>query len=230
MTSSRSATFAIAGAATLSAFAWMGLSPQGATAEAAVSIPAPARDAPAANGNQTAVFAGGCFWGVEAVFQHVDGVVSATSGYAGGTRAQADYDLVSAGSTAHTEAVRVVYDPNRVSYGQLLQIFFSVAHDPTQLNRQGPDTGSQYRSAIFPQNPGQRAAAAAYIAQLNGSGRFTRTLATRLETGRFYEAEAYHQNFMSRNPRHPYIVAHDVEKVADLRRMFASRYSARPAG
>ncbi|MBC7986773.1 MAG: peptide-methionine (S)-S-oxide reductase MsrA [Sphingomonadaceae bacterium] len=220
----------MAGAAALAALAWISLSPQGTPAEAAVAIPAPARDVPAATDDQTAVFAGGCFWGVEAVFQHVEGVTGAVSGYAGGSAAEAHYETVGRGRTGHAEAVRVTYDPSRVSYGRLLQIFFSVAHDPTQLNRQGPDTGPQYRSAIFPRDAEQRAAAEAYIAQLNSSGRFARPLATRIEDGRFYRAEDYHQNFMSRNPRHPYIVAHDAPKLADLRRMFANDYSARPAG
>lgn len=218
-----------AGTAAIGALAWTALAPQGAPAEAAVNIPAPANDVPAATGSQVAVLAGGCFWGIEAVFQHVEGVRSVVSGYAGGSAAQADYDLVSAGRTDHAEAVRIVYDPRRISFGRLLQIYFSVAHDPTQVNRQGPDTGRQYRSAIFPQNAEQRRVAQAYITQLGRSGRFGDPIATRLESGRFHEAEAYHQNFMSRNPRHPYIVAHDVEKVRDLRRSFAGIYSARPA-
>lgn len=198
-------------------------------AEAAVSIPAPdTRTRPTSN-RAVAVLAGGCFWGMEAVFQHVDGVSSVTSGYAGGTRATATYSQVGTGRTGHAEAVRIVYNPREIGYGQLLHIYFSVAHDPTEVNRQGPDTGRDYRSAIFPQGRTQREVARRYIAQLNESGRFSRPIATRIESGRFYEAEAYHQNFMNRNPRHPYILAHDVEKVEDLRATFPRLFRSRPA-
>ena len=198
-------------------------------AEAAVNIPAPSVNVPASGGTAVAVLAGGCFWGMEGVFERVDGVRSVTSGYAGGNRGDASYREVTTGRTGHAEAVRIVYDPGEVSYGRLLQIYFSVAHDPTQVNRQGPDRGPQYRSAIFPQNAAQRRAAEAYIAQLDRSGRFPRSIATRIESGRFFRAEDYHQNFMRRNPRHPYIVAHDVEKVEDLRATFPGDWSSSPA-
>jgi peptide-methionine (S)-S-oxide reductase len=191
-----------------------------AAVEKAVPIPAPAADVPPARGPQVAVFAGGCFWGMEAVFQSVKGVQSVTSGYAGGTRATASYDQVSTERTGHAEAVRIVYDPRRVSYGTLLRIFFSVAHDPTQLNRQGPDSGPSYRSAIFPQNADQRRVAAAYLAQLGRARAWPRPIVTRLESGGFYPAEAAHQDFFWRNPSHPYIVRWDKPKVAAFRNAF----------
>ena len=182
-------------------------------------VPAPAVDVPAAAGLQTAVLAGGCFWGLEAVFEQVKGVRNVVSGYAGGTAGDANYAAVSSERTRHAEAVRITYDPRQVSYGTLLQIYFSVAHDPTQLNRQGPDTGPSYRSAIFPQSPAQVRVANAYIKQLTASRAYARPIVTRLETGRFYNAESAHQDFMRRNPRHPYILAHDVPKVSALKRM-----------
>jgi peptide-methionine (S)-S-oxide reductase len=183
-------------------------------AEKVVNLPAPMHDVPATAGTQTAVFAGGCFWGMEAVFEHVRGVRSVTSGYAGGGKDTASYDQVSTETTRHAEAVRVVYDPRQISYGQLLRVYFGIAHDPTELNRQGPDTGPSYRSAIFPQTPGQRAVAAAYIAQLGRAHAFGQPIVTRVETGSFYPAEAYHQRFYDRNPTHPYIVMWDKPKVA----------------
>jgi peptide-methionine (S)-S-oxide reductase len=189
-------------------------------AERAVPIPMPAQDVPAAGGPQVAVLAGGCFWGMEAVFQSVRGVQSVTSGYAGGTRATATYGQVSTESTAHAEAIRIVYDPHKVSYGTLLRIYFSVAHDPTQLNRQGPDRGPSYRSAIFPQNAAQRRVASAYIAQLGRARAWSRPIVTRIENGSFYPAESYHQDFFWRNPRHPYIVRWDKPKVAAFRNAF----------
>lgn len=198
-------------------------------AEAAITIPAPASDVAARGNSAVAVLAGGCFWGVEGVFEHVAGVRSVTSGYAGGSAADANYQSVSGGRSRHAEAVRIVYDPRVVSYGQLLHIFFSVAHDPTQLNRQGPDRGPQYRSAIFPQDPEQRRVAAAYIDQLGRSGRFRQPIVTRIESGRFFAAEDYHQNYMRRNPRSPYILAHDAPKLRDLRVTFPRLVSARPA-
>lgn len=198
-----------------------GVQPAPAPAEASIPLPAPATDA-RESGNAVAVFAGGCFWGVEGVFEHVRGVRSVTAGYAGGNSGDADYDSVSGGRTNHAEAVRISYDPRQISYGRLLQILFSVAHDPTQLNRQGPDTGRQYRSAIFPQNAEQRRVAQAYIRQIGG--RFGRPVVTRIEGGGFFQAEAYHQDFMRRNPRHSYIVAHDAPKVAALRATFPSLY------
>jgi peptide-methionine (S)-S-oxide reductase len=191
-----------------------------APAERAVPIPTPAQDVPRAKGPQVAVFAGGCFWGMEAVFQSVKGVQSVTNGYAGGTRDTATYDQVSTERTGHAEAVRVVYDPARVSYGTLLRIYFSVAHDPTQLNRQGPDSGPSYRSAIFPQNAEQRQVAAGYIAQLSRSGAYKRPIVTKLESGSFFPAESYHQDFFWRNPGHPYIVRWDKPKVAAFRNAF----------
>lgn len=193
------------------------------SAARAVTVPAPRVD-DAARGLQTAVFAGGCFWGVEAVFEHVRGVRNVVSGYAGGTQAQANYDAVGSGGTGHSEAVRITYDPAQVSYGRLLQIFFSVAHDPTQLNRQYPDTGPQYRSAIYPQTPGQKRAATAYIAQLAAAKAWPGKIVTRIEGGGFYPAEAYHQDFMRKNPTHPYIRAHDAPKVAALKAGFPKLY------
>ena len=198
-------------------------------AEAAVTIPAPATDVAAHGSSATAVLAGGCFWGVEGVFENVAGVRSVTAGYAGGSAAGAAYDTVSGGRSGHAEAVRIVYDPRVVSYGQLLQIFFSVAHDPTQLNQQGPDHGPQYRSAIFPQDAEQARVARAYVAQLGRSGRFGRPIVTRIERGGFWPAEDYHQNYMRRNPRSPYIMINDAPKLRDLRATFPRLVSARPA-
>lgn len=192
----------------------------GAHAERAVPLPAPAHDVASTPGPQVAVFAGGCFWGMEAVFEHVRGVRAITAGYAGGTRDTASYEQVSTETTGHAEAVRVVYDPRQVSYGQLLRVYFSIAHDPTELNRQGPDNGVSYRSAIFPQTPEQRVVAAAYIAQLRQAHAFPRPIVTRLETGQFFPAEAYHQRFYDLHPTHPYIVTIDQPKVAAFRAGF----------
>ena len=196
------------------------------TAEAAegVKIAAPVAAITEAKGIQTAVFAGGCFWGIEGVFEHVKGVISAESGYAGGTKASADYDVVSAGRTGHAEAVRIKYNPAIVSYNDLLHIFFSVTHDPTQLNRQGPDTGKQYRTAIFPTSPAQSKAASTYIAQLGKAGYWKRPIVTKIEPLSFFPAETYHQNFMTKNPMHPYINAWDKPKVANLKRLFPNSY------
>lgn len=196
------------------------LSSGAANAERAVPIPAVAQDLPRAAGLQTAVLAGGCFWGMEAVFEHVKGVKTVTAGYAGGTRATASYDQVSTERTGHAEAIKVVYDPAQVSYGTLLRVYFSIAHNPTELNRQGPDSGPSYRSAIFPQTSGQKAVAAAYIAQLGKAKAFGRPIVTRLETGQFFPAEEYHQNFFDRNPTHPYIVTFDKPKVAAFKAGF----------
>jgi peptide-methionine (S)-S-oxide reductase len=187
---------------------------------AAIVVPAPKADVPAARGLQTAVLAGGCFWGVEAVFEQVKGVRDVVSGYAGGSAGDASYDKVSSETTRHAEVVRISYDPAQVTYGQLLRIYFSVAHDPTQLNRQGPDVGPSYRSAIFPQDAAQKQVAESYIAQLGSARVYGKPIVTRIESGRFYPAEAYHQDFMKRNPRHPYILAHDVPKVAALKKLF----------
>jgi peptide-methionine (S)-S-oxide reductase len=175
-------------------------------------------------GEQVAVFAGGCFWGVEAVYERVDGVIRVESGYAGGSKADADYHLVSDGRTKHAEAVRIVYDPARVSYDTLLHIFFSVAHNPTELNRQGPDTGPQYRSAIFPENAGQRTAAQAYIQQLDKTKSWRQPIVTRIESGTFYVAEDYHQDYMVKNPNSGYIVRFDVPKVQALKQLFPNIY------
>lgn len=191
-----------------------------AHAERAVPIPAVSRDVPAVHEMQTAILAGGCFWGMEAVFARVNGVKSVTSGYAGGDAATANYAKVSTETTRHAEAIRIVYDPRQISYGTLLRVYFSIAHDPTQLNRQGPDTGPSYRSAIFPQNAAQRAVAIAYIAQLGQAKAFPRPIVTKLENGRFFPAEAYHQDFFDRNPTHPYIVRWDKPKVAAFRAAF----------
>lgn len=191
-----------------------------AGAERAVRIPAANRDIPAGTGLQTAILAGGCFWGMEAVFERIKGVRAVTSGYAGGDRATANYAAVSTERTRHAEAIRIVFDPRRISYAALLRVYFSVAHDPTQLNRQGPDRGPSYRSAIFPQNAAQRDVAMAYIAQLDRAGAYPRPIVTRLETGTFFPAEPYHQQFFDRNPDHPYIVAWDKPKVAAFRAAF----------
>ena len=191
-----------------------------AAAERAVPIPAAAQDVPAAGAPQVAVLAGGCFWGMEAVFQQVKGVRDVTAGYAGGTKATARYDAVSSETTRHAEAIRISYDPRVVSYATLLRVYFSIAHDPTQLNRQGPDSGSSYRSAIFPPSAQQRAVAAAYIAQLTKAHAFPGAIVTTLEQGAFYPAEAYHQDFFRRHPTHPYIVRWDKPKVAAFRAGF----------
>jgi len=191
---------------------------------AATSVPAPPPEKPAPKGNQIAVLAGGCFWGIEGLYEHVRGVKSVTSGYAGGTKENANYRAVSSETTGHAEAVRIVYDPAQVSYGQLLQVYFSVAHDPTQVNRQTPDVGPSYRSAIFPQNASQRSIAQTYIARLTKVGTFGKPIATKLETGPFYPAEAYHQDFMRKNPDNPYILRWDKPKLAALRQELPQLY------
>ncbi|HEV2568586.1 MAG TPA: peptide-methionine (S)-S-oxide reductase MsrA [Sphingomonas sp.] len=177
-------------------------------------------DAARATGLQTAVLAGGCFWGVEAVFEHVKGVKSVTSGYAGGDQKTANYDAVSTEKTRHAEAVRILYDPRQISYGTLLRVYFAVAHDPTQLNRQGPDIGPSYRSAIFPIGAEQERVARAYLAQLAAARAYPRPIVTRIERGPFFPAEAYHQNFARRNPNHGYIRAHDAPKLVALKAAF----------
>jgi peptide-methionine (S)-S-oxide reductase len=198
-----------------------------AQAERAVVIPAAKIDATPRTGLQTAVLAGGCFWGMEAVFERVKGVRSVEAGYSGGSASTANYETVSTETTRHAEAVKIVYDPRQVSYATLLRVYFSIAHDPTQLNRQGPDTGISYRSAIFPQSPQQAAAAKAYIAQLTAAHSFSAPIVTKLEQGGFYPAEAYHQNFYDRNPRHPYIVNIDKPKVAAFKAAFPTLALAR---
>ena len=201
----------------LIAFA-LSAAPFRASAETAVVVPPLAAEAPAQGaGLETAVIAGGCFWGVQAVYQHVKGVTNAVSGYAGGTQKDADYETVSSGRTGHAESVKVTFDPKQISYGKILQIYFSVAHDPTELNRQGPDTSTQYRSAIFPQTPEQQRIAAAYIAQLDRAKVFAAPIATTIEPGKaFYPAEAYHQNYLTLHPGQPYIAINDLPKVASL--------------
>ncbi len=199
------------------------------SAEQAVRAPAPALDMPAAATSETAVFAGGCFWGVQGVFQHVKGVRSAVSGYTGGVQGTARYETVSGGDTGHAESVRVTFDPHVVSYGTLLRIYFSVVADPTELNRQGPDSGTQYRSALFPTSDGQRRVAAAYIAQLGKANLWKRPIVTRLERAQgFYPAEAYHQDYLTLNPRAPYIAVNDLPKVAALKALFPAQYRAAP--
>jgi peptide-methionine (S)-S-oxide reductase len=195
-----------------------------ANAAEGIRVPAPAVKITETGKTQVAVFSGGCFWGIEGVFDHVKGVIRAESGYAGGTKADADYETVSNGTTGHAESVRVTYDPSVVSYTDLLQIFFSVALDPTQLNRQGPDTGTQYRNALWPVTAPQVKAARAYLAQLSAKSPWGKKPVTKLESGIFYPAEAYHQDFMKKNPNHGYIRAWDAPKVANLKRLFPDRY------
>ena len=198
--------------------------------EKAVVIP-PAAAEPSASpaASEVAVFAGGCFWGVQGVYQHVKGVTSAVSGYAGGDRNTARYEIVSGGGSGHAESVRVTYDPRVVSYGRLLQVFFSVVHDPTQLNRQGPDVGPQYRSAIFPANAEQERAARAYIAQLNQARVFRAAIKTTIELDRpFFDAERYHQDYLTNHPSEPYIMYNDLPKIAELKRVFPDLYRSTP--
>jgi peptide-methionine (S)-S-oxide reductase len=193
-------------------------------------IPDPALDAPlaATRGEQTAVLAGGCFWGIEAVFEHVKGVTDVTSGYSGGSAETANYEMVGSGETGHAESVRITYDPSRISYGQLLKVFFAVAHDPTELNRQGPDTGTQYRSAIFYSGDEQKRIADAYIKQLNQGKVFERPIVTQVNRlNSYYQAEAYHQDYAVRHPDDSYIVMHDLPKVANLRRQFPNLFMTR---
>jgi peptide-methionine (S)-S-oxide reductase len=208
----------------------LGMAISVAAEEKAFVIPPPTTDAPKAAGPlQKAVFAGGCFWGVQGVFEHVRGVRQVLSGYSGGDKAGANYEMVSSGRTNHAEAVEITYDPKEVSYGQLLHVFFSVAHDPTQLNRQGPDTGPQYRSHIFFANESQKNVAQAYIAQLDKTKIYGRPIVTRLDALQaFYPAEDYHQDFMVKNPQHPYIVINDIPKVQNLKKVFAAIYQAQP--
>ena len=196
----------------------------------AVVVPEPMFDElPAdATAPSVAVFAGGCFWGVQGVYQHVEGVLKAVSGYAGGAAESAHYELVGEGDTGHAESVQITYDPTRISYGKLLQIFFSVVHDPTQLNRQGPDLGPQYRTTIFVTNARQREIAERYIAQLDAARIFPKKIVTTLEQAPFYPAEAYHQDFLVRNPTYPYIVINDAPKVRDLAALFPRTYRLEP--
>ncbi|MGH9496162.1 MAG: peptide-methionine (S)-S-oxide reductase MsrA [Candidatus Sulfotelmatobacter sp.] len=201
-----------------------------AKANPAAPVPAPAVDAPraASPGKQSTVFSGGCFWGVQAVFQHVKGVISATSGYAGGSAKTAEYETVSTGDTGHAESVQVVYDPSQITYGELLRVFFSVAHDPTQLNRQGPDVGTQYRSSIFYSGDEQKKIADAYIAQLDQAKVFSKPIVTKVVPLQgFYAAEAYHQNYAELHPMQPYIMFNDAPKVEHLRKEFPELYTGK---
>lgn len=223
---SRLATNTILG--TLGIFVILGLILFLVPSRAAGPLPDPKVDATltAAAGTETAVFAGGCFWGVEAVFEHVKGVTKVVSGYAGGSAKTASYEQVSSGSTDHAESVRISYDPTRVSYGQLLQVFFSVAHDPTELNRQGPDTGTQYRSAVFYANDAQKRVTESYIAQLQAARALSSPIVTQVtQLKAFYEAEAYHQDYLARNPTQPYIVINDLPKIDSLKQQFPVLYT-----
>ena len=217
----------IAGA--LGALALFALSSGPAIAERTVLVPMSAVDAAPTGSRATAVLAGGCFWGMEAVFSHLNGVVAVSSGYAGGSAADATYDKVSTETTRHAEAIRVTYDPRKISYATLLRVYFSVAHDPTQLNRQGPDSGTSYRSAIFAQTPDQARVARAYIAQIGKSGVWGAPVVTRIEAGGFFSAEAYHQDFAFKNPNHGYIQRWDAPKVAALKRTFPALWVAKPS-
>ena len=198
-------------------------------AEDAVIIPPPTLDETTQADSERAVFAGGCFWGVQGVFQHVKGVKQAVSGYAGGAANTAQYERVSSGDTGHAESVEVTFDPRQVSYGTLLQIYFSVAHNPTELNRQGPDRGTQYRSALFPENSEQQRIAQAYIAQLDAARSFNKPIVTKLEAyNGFYPAEEEHQDFLTEHPTYPYIVINDLPKVAQLKKLYPDRYQEKP--
>ncbi len=222
-------TSLLAGAA-LSAVVLSLALPRNSSAETVKLVPPPADSGPSATtASETAVLAGGCFWGVQGVFQHVDGVTSAVSGYAGGTAEDASYPSVSSGTTGHAESVKVTYDPRKVSFGRLLQIYFSVVADPTILNAQGPDSGRQYRTAIFAMTPRQAEVAKGYIAQLQGARVFARPIVTEVTTGAaFYPAEAYHQNYLTEHPHNPYIARNDIPKVEGLRQLFAGEYREAP--
>src|SRR5271169_241784 len=217
-------------AAMLLLAAGAGLAISRSSAEEARPIPAPAFDEAAGQATSAiAVLAGGCFWGVQGVFQHVNGVTAAVSGYAGGDKKSAQYEVVGTGRTGHAESVRISFDPRKISYGRILQIYFSVAHDPTQLNRQGPDFGTQYRSAIFPTSAEQARVAKAYIAQLNQARVYNAAIVTKIEPDReFYAAEDYHQDFLTRHPGHPYIVYNDLPKIEDLKHLFPDTYRPDP--
>jgi peptide-methionine (S)-S-oxide reductase len=198
-------------------------------AEDAVVIPPPTADVPASDGLQTAVVSGGCFWGVQGVFQHTAGIASAVSGYAGGNKSTASYEQVSSGSTGHAESVQIKYDPKKISYGKILQIFFSVVHDPTQLNRQGPDSGTQYRSAIFTTSDEQKKVADAYIAQLDAAKVYPKPIVTKVGPLQgFFAAEDYHQDYLTLHPNQPYIAYNDIPKVQNLKKMFAESYIEKP--
>ncbi|TWO71769.1 peptide-methionine (S)-S-oxide reductase MsrA [Caenimonas sedimenti] len=215
--------------AAVTAAAWLFLGSSGIAAEKAVKLPPPTQDVPAAATTETAVFAGGCFWGVQAVFQHTQGVLNAVSGYAGGDKSTARYELVTTGRTGHAESVQVTYDPKKVSYGTLLQIFFSVAHDPTTLDRQGPDVGTHYRSAIFYRNPQQKQVAESYIAQLDAAKLFPAPIVTKVNAlATFHPAEAYHQDYATLHPNQPYIVTYDKPKIVNLKMVMPQVYRDKP--
>lgn len=198
-------------------------------AEEAFVIPPPASDVAPTDGLKTIVLAGGCFWGVQGVYQHTNGVVKAVSGYAGGQARTANYDTVSGGATGHAESVQITYDPKKITLGKLLQIYFSVVHDPTQLNRQGPDVGTQYRSTVFTSDPQERKTAEAYIAQLNGANVYKKKIATTLEPLQaFYPAEDYHQDYLTLHPNQPYIAFNDLPKIENLKKIFAENYREKP--
>jgi len=219
----------LAAAAVLAGLALAAWALPGRAAERATVIPPPAVDAAASEATQTAVLAGGCFWGMQAVFQHVKGVTQVLSGYSGGSKDTAEYETVSTGRTGHAESVQIKFDPRQISYGRILQIYFSVAHDPTELDRQGPDEGTQYRSAIFYANPEQQHVAQAYIAQLDKAGAFKRPVVTQVsELKGFYPAEAYHQDYATLNPNNPYIYYNDLPKVENLKQAFPDLYRDKP--
>jgi peptide-methionine (S)-S-oxide reductase len=198
-------------------------------AEDAVVVPPPTADVPPSDGLQTAVVSGGCFWGVQGVFQHTAGIASAVSGYAGGNKSTATYEQVSTGTTGHAESVQIKYDPKKISYGKILQIFFSVVHDPTQLNRQGPDSGTQYRSAIFTTSDEQKKVADAYIAQLNAAKVYSKPIVTKVGPLQgFFPAEDYHQDYLTLHPNQPYIAYNDIPKVQNLKKVFAEDYIEKP--
>jgi peptide-methionine (S)-S-oxide reductase len=219
--------YALCAGLLLAGAAFLPISPS--VADPAVAVPAPAVDEPNAASSETAVVSGGCFWGVQAVFQHVKGVSEALSGYSGGAKGTAAYQLVGTGETGHAESVRISFDPRVISYGKILQLYFSVVTDPTELNRQGPDVGSQYRSEIFVASNAQRKVAQAYIAQLDKAGIFSRPIATRVDplTG-FYPAEGYHQNFAALHPDDGYIAENDLPKIENLRRMYPDFFREKP--
>ena len=208
----------------------LALNPAAASAQEGIEIPAPVLDeTPTTANSETAILAGGCFWGVQGVFQRVEGVTNAVSGYAGGEAQTAQYEIVGGGATGHAESVRVTFDPRKISYGRILQIYFSVAHDPTQLDRQGPDVGTQYRSAVFPVNDEQARIAKAYVSELGGAKVYDAPIVTKIEPGHdFYPAEAYHQDFLTLNPTYPYIVYNDLPKIANLKRLFPKLYRDDP--
>lgn len=222
--------FTLGGALALAALAYAQLSPS-AAAEAAVKIPAPSADlvTESPGAQEVAVFAGGCFWGVQGVFQHTKGVIQAVSGYAGGSKQTAVYEMVGSGLTGHAESVQITFDPKKISYAQLLQIYFSVAHDPTQLNRQGPDSGTQYRSAVFYKDATQKQVTESYIAQLDAAKVFPAKIVTQVvPLAGFYPAEAYHQDYATLNPNSPYIATFDLPKIANLKATMPQLYREKP--